>query len=155
MKINGLLTISKRHSNVTGDSIHIVMRDEASGCEAFDVELSLFDFANAITGLACVHCTANFNNSGVIGLRAERKEELVYIPPGAYGGKDRAKNASACLKQFEKDGWVGSVSDATNHHRIVRGVEKGKPGQTYRVGFHRYLNPDGTPWTQPITEAVK
>ena len=120
----------------------VTITDRISGCVILEAELTMEAYAEGVlTARHSVPCVVDLNDSGVIGQKVERKQEAVWVPSGDF--KDRNKTAAKALKPFEKDGWRGSVTDATNHHRWIRKPppegEKEGSGFWYNVTFHRYV----------------
>jgi hypothetical protein len=86
-------------------------------------------FSKAVTGLAMQPCEVEFYADCPAGKTKEIKDELIK----AHSGLDYKKDARKLLKPFEKDGWVGSASDLSNHYNFVS-HDKG-----YRVHFIRFV----------------
>ncbi len=78
-KLNGKITISKYQEPSTehGCIISISIKDEKSGCEAIEIQMSLYDFANALTGLGYVDCKFTFNEANKIGMNREYQKVIV------------------------------------------------------------------------------
>jgi hypothetical protein len=126
---SGKINIARPGGYDTG-VITIEVQDEATGVQHLEIQLGLEDFASAVTGVGHIPCTYRLMSPNLFGADIERKTEYISYEGG---GEDAAKKA---LEPYEVDGWMGSVRDATNHHRL------GKDG--YAVGFVRYLR-DGEP----------
>ena len=84
MKINAKITIS-RNSN---DRICIRLKDESSSIEFFDGEISLEDFAKAVTGQGFVPCPAEVRGLENVGKSRERKKTSIICPLGWASSKD-------------------------------------------------------------------
>lgn len=146
LKLQGKITISRmerwrpcQRLSVTSTHelerpLRILITDSISGCVAAHVSLSLTDFALALTGMGYVDCDLEFNDSGVVGMVAENKTELVPIP--AEHPYNREAWSIAALAPFEVDGWKAREGDITNGHNFVRT----KNGMTFqRVVFFRHV----------------
>lgn len=122
----------------SNDRVSIRVQDEASRVQFLLVDLSLEDFARAVTAMHVSGASAEIRGLDLVGLRHEIKHEVV--PFDCYGGDydARAARASAALRAYEVDGWRGDVADLFNGHRTVR-----DEGQL--VAFHRHVREDGSP----------
>lgn len=107
------ITIS-RPQGPDPEEIRIVVQCETSRSRAVEVTISPGDLARALTGLAHVGCSMEFNDSGLIGMRAENKEENILLFPGDRPTKE---NEDQYVGPFETDGWRRRKGDWTNHHR--------------------------------------
>jgi hypothetical protein len=114
LNLKGSISIKHPHFSDGRQLIHIELIDEKSACPAIEVHLGLADFADALTGRGLVECDFDFNNSGVIGMVYEHKEELVPIPEMLF--RDDDKRIAEVLAPFEVDGWKGRTRDLVNHH---------------------------------------
>ncbi len=139
-KLKGKITISRPTSSHAEPYVSITVIDELAGREAVSVEIELANFAEALTGLSRVPCKLEWNDSGVIGKIRETKTEPVFIPGKVYAS-NRDEIARNALANHETDGWTGSVSDATNHHRrIDRRSPEGLDGAWQSVHFERWVD---------------
>lgn len=133
-KLPARLTISNPRGRSEDDPIvRITVQCERSLCEAIEVEVPLLDFAKALFSRALIPCTMDFNESGVIGMYHEHKEELVTFE-GEYTNRKSAANKA--IQALEVDGWIGNRSDASNGHRVV---SRDGNSVTARIGFHRFV----------------
>ena len=137
MKYKGKLHIGR----ISGsrEYVTIELTDEISSTRVFEIELSLEAFGDAVTGRGQVPCIFEVNDSRV-GWKPEYKEEIVELKSDLFKREDREEAAKKALKEFEKDGWVGRLDDALNHHCRV-GSSKTGSGSLYRVHFYRYVKP--------------
>lgn len=123
----------------------VTIRDRLSGVVVLEAEMTMEDYAKAVlTNLHSVPCEVYFNDSGDVGKKCERKDEVVWVPDSkSFKDDARLRNAEKHLKPFEVDGWVGSASDACNHHNFVRRPPPARcqedRGSWYRVSFHRFV----------------
>lgn len=133
--LKGTIHIARIYGGDESAPICIEIVESNSGAEAISVRLDLAEFAEAITGKGRCSCVIDyFNDSGVIGMKAEHKTEIVPVPPfgeRSDGWEDKA------LAPFEVDGWSARRADITNSHRKVKG------GQA--VVFFRHVREDGSP----------
>ena len=138
MKYAGQLTISRPRGDGY-EAVRIAVRDETSFIEFIEIEIGLKEFAESLF-TACQDCTFELRSVEKVGWKHEHKDEVVFVPEGPY--KQQKEIAAQALKPFEVEGWRGSVSDATNHHRWVRkDPPKGKKGGWYNVTFRRHVPP--------------
>ncbi len=127
--LKGSLSISRVYGANEG-WVSITLQDELSGSQCVEIKISPENFGNAVTGASCKECEFEFRPS-VVGMKAEYKEEI--IPrPRSYDMECSKLEAAELIKPYEVDGWKGSVTDATNHHRWV-GLDKVKVGFTRHV----------------------
>lgn len=84
MKSHGELTISKVHGAKSGSKIRLRIEDEDSGATV-EVCLGLADFAEALTGLACIPVGMETRNLDKWGLRRESKQ---FIEPSGLTKED-------------------------------------------------------------------
>ena len=121
-------------SSGLGDDFHLRLTDNLSRCVVVDVRIEPKDIAD----LMSTHHTAcrfQFNDSGVIGMTAENKTEIVGLSKETYKLSD--DDIQTLLAPFEIDGWKGRKSDITNHHRHGRDAETGVPFSA--VTFTRHV----------------
>lgn len=128
-KLQGKLTISRPSYRDKQKAIRITVHDDTSSCRAVEVELSLEDFAECLTGLGRVDCSYEYNDSGVIGKYLETKTEIV---PHPKFNRDDTDAITRHLAPFHIDGWVARTEDLFNHHRHQ------KAGMT--VAFSRFVD---------------
>lgn len=80
MELNGKLTISRVMSNTSDDYIEIRVQDDLSGAQYCTVQVSFVDFAQALTGLACVKCSHEPKGLSVVGKKREHKSFIASAP---------------------------------------------------------------------------
>jgi hypothetical protein len=124
-KLKGNVTISAYHGSKTGVMIRI--EDELSGCTLVECDLSMTEYALAITGLGMRPCKMSVNMSGVIGKTREHK--VVSIKHDIQHGNVKALRE--LMSQWEVDGWTGRLEDMRNFHNHM---EDG-----YQVLFERWV----------------
>jgi len=125
--MNGNLTISRTTSN-TGHTIRIRIEDDSSGIVFLETEVSLENFALALTSLGYVDCEYELYGLDNIGKKLETKTEIVPLD-NPYRATDEARELA--LKPFEIDGWKARQSDIKNHHRYNE--------DTVSVTFSRFV----------------
>jgi hypothetical protein len=116
------------------DEIWIYIQDYRASANIVEVKMTTEAFALAVTGLGSVEATAEFNDSGNVGMVAQNKTEMVPIPSSGKtrGGEWEAK----ALAPFEVNGWRARSGDISNHHRWSRD----KNGQEWQsVVFFRHV----------------
>lgn len=139
----GLLGISRLQPSDMDRPIHLSLRDELSGSHFLEIELSLEDLALALTGRADTPCNFTFYSMEQVGKVREGKDIVIPFTStnSEYGDtrEARQREKEEALAPYEVDGWIGSISDIGNHHRLetVQGVAI----PHFRVSFHRYVDP--------------
>ena len=139
MNIHASISISRIQERGVPDCIHVRVEDETSGCTFLDLELSLADFALAITGLSGMRCKGRIWMDAPIGKQRQVKEEWVERPAEYVKSKDEQAVAAKAFAPYEIDGWKGRVSDLFNHHRRSKINKHGEGG--YKVVFTRFVDP--------------
>lgn len=135
MKLKGKISISKVYvcGKIAQDSyISIEIEDELSSVRVIQANLSLKDFANAITGLSNLPCEFELGGIENIGKQLEVKTEEVVISESAF--YDQAIREG--VRKYEVDGWIGRDKDAKNHHNWVRNCSR---GAIYKISYHRWV----------------
>lgn len=136
--LKGNLTISRTRSNTDNPRpIRIEITDVLSRCRVAEVELSLEDFALAVTGMGCVDCEFDWSDAAPIGKRREYKTVEVELPDRWDVTDEQVRFAVA---EHEVDGWLGRDGDCRNGHNRVRG--KGD-GSRCRVVYERWVDAEG------------
>lgn len=123
-----------RNSN---DAITIELTDRDSGTRFFRGEMTLEDFARAVTGQTELPLAkADVRGLDRLGLVQEVKELMVPIPDGyePYRHDDFAKDHAAWVRPYEVDGWTADTDTRFNHHRGGR-----NGGQSYKTYFRRWV----------------
>lgn len=131
--LKGKVSINRTSSNYKDDYITIELTDDSSGCTVTNIEISMQEFALAVTGLSARPCEFEWYTNCPVGKRREIKTEIVEVP--TY---DTREVASKYLKPYEIDGWIGYVSDIGNMHRRVQSAKDGWSG--FRVTFTRFVD---------------
>lgn len=135
-------TISLTRSMGSRNSFRLDLTDESSRALAVEVEIMPEDFANFMSTRPAA-CRFRFNDSGVVGMQAENKTELVpfdcFSKAPKVGADSRTKAAIKALAPFEVDGWKGEARDLWNYHNREKGMLD-RPHQ--KVAFHRYVRKD-------------
>ena len=115
--MKGKITISRTTGRKTENTIRIRIEDDSSSITFLETEMSLEDFALALTGQGYIDC--NFELQGIqnVGMILETKTELVSLAnPFIATGEERL----AALIPFEVDGWTARYQDIKNHHRYQK-----------------------------------
>ncbi len=132
IKLAGTVRLSRVSGGDESMPIHIELMDQDSHACAVDIHMGMEAMADMLTGRSA-DCSFEFNDSGVIGMQAQSKTELVPVPSSRYGNEDWIP---AALAPFKVDGWKPRHSDIRNHHNCSRD----KSGQEYqRVAFFRHV----------------
>ena len=87
MKINTKLTISRPNSNDGDSYIAVRIEDCTSGVEFVNLRIGLAEFAEALTGLSYMECTAEVRGLTVVGMKKEREHASILLPKRV--GSDR------------------------------------------------------------------
>lgn len=121
-ELKGHISITRPQGH-SDDYINIKIVDRLSGIRFVECNMSLANFALALTGHGHVDCTFIPRGLDGIGKTRENKVERVFVPKVGYG-KD-TEIVCAALAEHEVDGWKARSGDATNHHRIGERTDKG------------------------------
>ena len=134
--LKGSLRIGGYSGSDSGIRIELV--DELSHCVVVSGTLTYEEFGKVIANMSG-KCEFFHNASGLIGMKAENKTEIVAFenPSFAREGPKLKAAMDKALKPFEVDGWKGDRDDMLNHHRRVTGG--------YRVIFRRHVPAKETP----------
>ena len=128
MKLNGKVDIALRSDRL----IRIALIDESSGVQFLEMNIAPEQLGLALTGLGHQEFTYELHSPELVGMKVERKNELV--PWNGPYGSVSPEALTAALAPFETDGWMAYRDDLTNHH-----MRRGDAIQS--VGFHRYVDP--------------
>lgn len=124
--------------NVTHPVV-IEIGDDLSGTRILDVEMTLEQYGDLVSGSGTVECSVDLYNCDKVGKRVESKTEFVPFSWAGWHGKDAAlkKAAAKAAAPFLIDGWESyRESDFSNHHCSTE--RKGIKGQN--VVFWRYVD---------------
>jgi hypothetical protein len=113
--------------------IRIEVTDSMSGTQAFAADMTMEDFALAVTGRADLPAVYTRNGPHV-GRVHEHKTVLIRDPNFKEHDADAVKQL---LAEHTVNGWQGYEPDLTNMHKAV--MRDGKRYQ--KVTFHRYVDP--------------
>lgn len=130
--MKGKISISRYTSN-SGPGINITIEDDLSGTTIVDLDMSIADFGDAVTGHGHVDCEFVLRTKHVGKLR-EHKTLVIEIE-NPYRHRT-PEEAAVILAPYEVDGWMGHKQDLGNGHRIV------KNGKGVQVTFVRYVDPE-------------
>lgn len=126
--LQGKLTISRIQNNPEPhDLMRIELHDVNSGVLVTSVEISMYDFAMAITGLARVPCEFDFHPEHAGKVMEQKIERISFGKQGTITYNMVHESA----KPYEVDGWVCSLEKS---QRI------NQDGVSYvNVPFKRYV----------------
>ncbi len=133
--MEGRIGISRRTSTGTEGVMCIEIADVSSGTGFLEIEISLKDWALAISGLHGVPIDFTTRGLDLIGLVHEYKKELIQIPDDLGYDRNNAQ-ANELLAPYTVDGWKGNIADLFNHHNSERDDNN---IQFQSVGFHRHV----------------
>jgi hypothetical protein len=134
VKTDCSIRISRTSSNKEEDYVTVEVNDEISGIQIARVKMSLLEFANTMTRFPGLG-TAEVAIDAPIGFKKETKNVHVDVGPHHRITETSIRTA---VKKHEIEGWIGTDSDAQNHHRRV---SDGSSLNTYLVRYHRYVDP--------------
>lgn len=127
--------------SITRSSNHVInirLRDKASRTEFVDVQMTLEDFASAVTGLAAVDVFGDVRGLDRVGKVKVLESRQTTYPGNSYD--DRAKQESYIVENCQEEGWEllpalrsqGSIKKGTNgetllNYSVVKYVEQEFP----------------------------
>jgi len=130
--------------------VRIELVDEGSGIAFLTGEMSLADFAAAVTGHGYMPITMETRALEKVGLLSEHKAEVVEFSGRCFrADMSSSQEAREALAPFEVDGWVARLEDLNNWHNQLPGSP-----ERYRVSFHRFVKRPTAPKAEPSTEAA-
>lgn len=116
----------KGNISITRDSnnmINIRLRDKASRTEFVDVQMTLEDFASAVTGLAELNVVGTVRGLEQVGkVRVLESRQTIY-PGNSYD--DRAKQESYIVENCQEEGW-----ELLPALRSQGSIQRGTTGET-------------------------
>lgn len=130
----GKLTISRRQSTAREDCISVTIEDKVSGIILVEGEMSLKDFAQALTGNACQDINLEYTRTPNFGLKYWSEPRSMVIPAdvksGSYDYK-QVKVQEYILANGQEDGW--SVNAYLGSQRSWSRNEAGEEVANYSV----------------------
>lgn len=136
MKLKGKLTIGRVNCGYPEkDYIRVEINDANSSITFIVAEVSLADFAQAITGLACVPMSFEAQGLDKVGKKLQLKRINVVLPSSDH------EQIEAVVAEHEVEGWLGDVSDTKNHHNIF--YSQGVRSPIAKVSYRRWVEPGG------------
>ncbi len=142
MNLKGKISISRRTGGGVDDSVRIEIVDTNSGIHFCEAELTLENFALALTGLGNVECNYTVRGNELIGKHKEVKTVHLKIPKEVLKsyGKERIAFARKIAEKegLFNNGWCGSIDEVDNMHRRRESHADGSA--TYDVSLHRYVD---------------
>ncbi len=113
----------------------IFIEDTLSTTEIIQVEMTMADFGNAITGHGHMPMKFLLQDTSKVGKKHEVKTEKVTFK---YKNGDITKEEiNKAIHKYEVDGWIGQVKDYGNHHNFVK---SDKEKEIYKIGFRRWVD---------------
>lgn len=132
-KLPAKLSISKVQTNRDDPHICISITDANSGITFSAVEVSLIEFADAITGLARVSCTHETRNTEYLGKYYVSEPRTITVP---HLGYNKEAYKEWLLNNAQEEGWIidsylgsqGSVTykdgNAVLNYHVFKYVDK-------------------------------
>lgn len=143
MQLQGKITISRTGRTDCAASMRIEIQDVASRVSFVIGEMSMEDFAMAITGHGYMPIKMEIRGLDVVGMQAEHKTlEIPFNGPRFLAGaEENEEGARAAVAAYEVDGWRATDwRNFFNEHRRVHGVA----GDVFKIAFHRWVpRPEG------------
>jgi hypothetical protein len=129
----------------SNDKVRIRLYDHQAGVRVVEIELTLEQFALAITNMS-TPCLFDFNDSGVVGKVQNIKHETIFVPGSLYdttNGRPKTRaTVKKALKPYEVDGWEGDWDLALNGHYVAKYTQKNDPegeGRYVKMTFRRHV----------------
>lgn len=112
------------------DRVSIRIRDDASGLNIVELELSLEEFALAVTGMFVPNVSATMTRDPHLGQECISERRTVLYPDGGY---DKDKAEKFLIENCQEEGWILDTYLGAQNSRIYR------DGKTYlNYGVYRY-----------------
>jgi hypothetical protein len=123
-----------------GSVMHLAFTDSLSRVRLLEVEMTMEDFAKAITSMHMSNQPCEYRGLDLIGTRREVKTEMVpweltYSLGHVESYSPARPEEVEALAPFEVDGWEANVQDLRNGHRVKRVAGKNHA----QVSFHRHV----------------
>ena len=118
----------------------IFIEDKLSATEILQVEMTMADFGNAITGHGHMPMKFLLQDTSKVGKKHEVKTEKVTfnkLYQDGLNGVVTSSEIDRAIGEYEKDGWIGNKKDYNNHHHFVES-DTGK--EIYKINFHRWID---------------
>lgn len=115
--MDGKITISRTTHSKEGDSIRIRVQDNLSGVSFIEVQMTLENFALALTGLGYVDCGFELFRPDLVGKIEQNKTEFVPLRDTFWATDEERQEA---LRAFEVDGWKARNGDIKNSHNYTK-----------------------------------
>ncbi len=147
-ELKGRVTISRVMDASEETPIWIDIKDENSHVLACRIKITLEQYAKAITGLAEIPCSMEFNDSGLVGKIRIRKSIIVPHSKNYFQTpEETAKHIAENCPDVIADGWEPYLNDFNNQYRHT------EAGMT--VNFTKYVDPDSQEAKAEATDADK
>jgi hypothetical protein len=140
-RLAGRIHIGRMFGHGVTHPVVIEIQDELSGAGICDIELTLEQYGDLVSGSGTVDCSMEVFESKHLGKKIESKSEFVPFDwTGWRNNKSELSNAAAkAAEPFLIDGWESyRESDFSNHHCTTE--KNGVRGQN--VVFWKYVEPD-------------
>lgn len=133
---DGFLLLQRR-SSLEGEKIVLSFIEKISGQIACRAELSLVDFADALTRHGHLPCVLSVDSSGKLGMRLQVRTQRLTIPWG--DGRSLDESIEEVVRPWEREGWLARRQDFHNPYRLVDETEESR---TFLVTFERFVEPE-------------
>lgn len=144
--MKGKITISRPNYSDCREVINITVQCVSSGIQFLDLEMTLKDFAKAITGQGYIPVEMEVRGLEFVGLTSEREDATVTVTQAELKslGYDTNKGRSEALSDYLKkhasrDGWIVNAYLGSQGSVITDG-DKVKMNFSYT----RYVKPERT-----------
>lgn len=117
----------------------IWIEDKDSTIQILEIEMTMKDFALALTGQSYIPMKFHLSDTTKVGMQHEVKQMFVTFNRSDFEnviGDDI--EIDRAIKKYEVNGWIGSRKDAKNYHNLVSGSGI-KTEIIYRISFHRWV----------------
>jgi hypothetical protein len=142
--MKGTVSISRTTGGSTDSSVRISVRDELSGIEFVEIELSVEAFGSAITGLSSVKGRMLVNGLKHVGKKHERTTAKIEIPKELYSNRPKIKKWLE--ENAQREGWILSTY-LGSQNSIVADYKEDK--HYANISYHRYVDPGPTHGKNP------
>lgn len=138
MKIKASVSINRRTCRGENDVMCIRVTDETSRAAFLEFEMSMEDFAYAITGLSGIKVDAEVRALHVVGkVREQRTESVDCVVP--FDKEIAERNILEAAAIFEVDGWQASAYTALNTQGGRKMLDLNTQLYRCRVDLYRYV----------------
>jgi len=142
MKTKVDISISRYQNTVGRDGVRIEVIDGSSRVHFLCMDLTLEQFATAVTGMYVPDVEADYTRLELVGTRAENKSESIPVNEFPFTPSECTRLDYA-ISTYEFDGWKRRKGDESNSHNFRCDKKTGK--KFVEVVFFRHVKPDGQP----------